>query len=230
LKAGVAALPPWRRRQRAGIAGAPRAAAFRWRLVIMAKAAIAGKIKTRLAREIGTVEATRFARQAGAALLARMGADPRWQTVLAITPDHVAAGPRPPPGFVTVGQGCGDLGQRMQRLFRVKTAGPVIIIGSDIPGITPRHIAKAFALLGGRDAVFGPALDGGYWLVGLRRRPRLLQPFQPVRWSSAEALADTLANLAGRSIGFVASLADVDDGDAYRRASAICGRRVLPPG
>ena len=196
----------------------------------MAKAAIAGRIKTRLAREIGNVEATRFARQAGAAVLARVGADPRWQTVLAITPSPVGGGPRPPRGYVIKGQGCGDLGQRMQRLFAASAPGPVIIIGSDIPGIRARHIAKAFALLGARDAVFGPALDGGYWLVGMRRRPHLLRPFAPVRWSSAEALRDTLANLAGRCIGFVASLGDVDDGAAYRRASPILGRRVLPAG
>ena len=49
--------------------------------------------------------------------------------------------------------------------------GPVVVIGSDIPGITARHIAEAFRLLGRHAFVFGPARDGGYWLVGARRRP-----------------------------------------------------------
>jgi glycosyltransferase A (GT-A) superfamily protein (DUF2064 family) len=105
----------------------------------------------------------------------------------------------------------------------------VVIIGTDIPGIAPAHIARAFRLLGGNDAVFGPATDGGYWLVGLRRRPRLLHPFARVRWSGPHALADTLANLQGRTTTFAATLADVDDA-ASLRANAAFGRRVLPAG
>ena len=86
-----------------------------------------------------------------------------------------------------------------------------MIVGTDVPGIRPAHIAEAFRLLGRHDAVFGPATDGGYWLVGLRRRPRVLRPFANVRWSSPHALADTLANLEGRTVAFVATLSDVDE-------------------
>jgi glycosyltransferase A (GT-A) superfamily protein (DUF2064 family) len=69
-----------------------------------------------------------------------------------------------------------------------------ILIGSDIPGLGPADIAAGFRALGKADAVFGPALDGGYWLVGFGpRRPHC--PFAKVRWSSPHALADTLANL-----------------------------------
>src|SRR5262245_15955402 len=63
------------------------AAPFRCRLVVMAKEPVAGRAKTRLGREIGVAAATRFARQATAALLQRVGYDPRWQTILAISPD-----------------------------------------------------------------------------------------------------------------------------------------------
>ncbi len=105
----------------------------------------------------------------------------------------------------------------MANVARELPPGPVVIVGSDIPDIAPNHIAKAFRALGDNDAVFGPATDGGYWLVGLRRRPRFLDPFAGVRWSSVHALADTLANLAGRRVAFVDLLSDVDDGDSLRR-------------
>ena len=125
-------------------------------------------------------------------------------------------------------QGRGDLGARMQRIFDVLPPGPVLIVGTDVPGIRPSHIAQAFRLLGGHDAVLGPAADGGYWLVGLRRRPRMLQIFANVRWSSPHALADTLANLEGCSVAFAATLSDVDDAHAFAASAARFGRRVLP--
>jgi glycosyltransferase A (GT-A) superfamily protein (DUF2064 family) len=67
--------------------------------------------------------------------------------------------------------------------------------------------------------VFGPAADGGYWLVGLRRRPRLPRGlFERVRWSSAHALADTRAGLPkDTSVALLETLEDVDDVSAYAR-------------
>jgi rSAM/selenodomain-associated transferase 1 len=218
------------RRQRTsqGKAPRPRAAPFQRRLVIMAKAPIAGASKTRLASDVGVAHAIRFARQATAALVARVGRDPRWQTCIAVTPDRWAeAGPWPP-GVAIKGQGRGDLGQRMQRLFDQAAPGPLMIVGTDIPELTPCHIAAAFRALGKHQAVFGPAVDGGYWLVGLRRRPRRLTPFRAVRWSSAAALADTLANLAPVSSALVVTLSDVDAADAFRRLAHTFGRRVMP--
>ena len=217
------------RRRRASLPGAPpRAAPFRCRLVIMAKAPLAGAAKRRLAAEIGTTEATRFARAAVSALMTRVGRDRRWQTILAVSPDRFARSPIWPAKSKTCAQGPGDLGQRMQRLFQATAPGPLVIVGTDIPTLTAQHIARAFRLLGSRDAVFGPALDGGYWLVGLRRRPRLLRPFYAVRWSSPHALSDTLANLSGHGIGFISTLADVDSAEDWRRSAEGAGRRLLP--
>jgi hypothetical protein len=62
----------------------------------------------------------------------------------------------------------------------------------------------------------------------MRRRPRLLRPFADVRWSSPHALADTLANLDGRTVAFLATLGDVDDADDLHLNSACFGRRVMP--
>jgi hypothetical protein len=187
-----------------------RAAPFRWRLIVMAKVPAAGRVKTRLAAEAGLATAVRFARHSLASLLRRVGATAPWSTTLAVTPDSAVASRLWPRGVPLTRQGVGDLGARMQRLFDCAPPGPAVIIGTDVPHIARAHIWAAFRLLGRHDAVLGPAEDGGYWLVGLRRRPRILRPFQGVRWSTAYALTDTLANLRGRSVAQVATLFDVD--------------------
>jgi uncharacterized protein len=194
----------------------------------MAKEAVAGRVKTRLARDVGLGTATRFTRQGTASLLQRLARDARWQSYLAVTPDAGTASRCWPDHVIRVAQGAGDLGQRIQRLMQLAPPGPALLVGTDIPGITAAHVALAFRLLGSHDAVFGPARDGGYWLVGLKRRPRLLRPFQRVRWSTPHALSDTLANLEGKAVAFVGTLGDVDDGPALRAVAKGVGRRVLP--
>lgn len=114
-------------------------------------------------------------------------------------------------------QGRGGLGQRMQRIFDRCGRGPLIIVGTDIPFITGEVIAEAFRQLRRASAVFGCAEDGGYWLVGLRRRPKRLAPFENIRWSSPHALADTLKNLYPHRIAFAATLFDIDTEADYRR-------------
>ena len=116
-------------------------------------------------------------------------------------------------------QGPGDLGDRMARVFRA-LPGPTLIVGADIPGITQAHIAAGFAALGSHDAVLGPAPDGGYWAIGLKRgRPLPPRLFDGVRWSSPDALAGTLATLDGRRIAFLAPLHDVDTAADLKRVS-----------
>jgi uncharacterized protein len=195
-------------------------------LVVMAKAPVAGAVKTRLARALGVANATRFARHATAALLQRLAPDPRWQTILAVTPDVAVSSRCWPRGVIRVRQGNGNLGRRMQRIMDTLPPGPVAIIGTDVPGVTPAHIAPAFRRLGHYQAVFGRALDGGYWLVGMRRRPRVLEAFQNVRWSSEHALGDTLASLRSVTVGFIATLPDVDEARAFHAAAGQFGRRV----
>jgi len=187
-------------------------------LVIMAKAPRLGRVKTRLAAGIGPVAAWAFYRLILVRTMRRLARDRRWQTWLAVAPDGaVAERAWWPANTAVIGQGLGDLGERMQRIFERLSPGPVVIIGADIPGIAPGHIAGAFNALGRDDAVFGPAPDGGYWLIGLRRRPMIPAPFAHVRWSTEHALEDTLANLKGRRIGFLDTLDDVDDQAAYER-------------
>ena len=188
----------------------------RW-LVIMAKQPRAGRVKSRLARKIGSPEATRFYRVTLSRLLRAVSKDPRWTTVLAVTPDNAAGDPVWADGFSVIGQGSGDLGVRMQHIMTALPPGPVNVIGSDIPDISPSHIERAFRLLGDNDAVFGPARDGGYWLVGLKRRPHVPRIFERARWSTKHALKDTLRNCRRLSVGFADTLADVDRRKDWRK-------------
>ena len=196
----------------------------------MVKDPVMGRVKTRLSRMIGPVAATQFYRTAARAVVARLAADRRWRTVLAVAPDTAVGSSPWPGGIARRGQGHGDLGRRMQRIMDWGGPGPLVIVGTDIPAMRPAHIARAFRALGSHDAVLGPAADGGYWLVGLARTPRILEPFANVRWSSADALADTRRNLRGASVALVAQLDDVDDAAAYMVVRGWSGRRVLPPG
>jgi hypothetical protein len=188
-------------------------------VVLFVRVPALGRGKRRLAREIGDVAAVRFERQMLALLLRRLGRHRRWRLRIAATPDRGwRQRPRRPGRSERVDQGPGDLGARMSRAIAACPPGPVVLVGADIPAMQPRHIAAAFAVLGARDLVFGPAEDGGFWLVGVRRRQCLRSLFAAVRWSTGDALADVLANLPDHlGVGLVERLADVDDGVAYRR-------------
>ncbi len=183
-------------------------------LVIFAKAPRLGFAKRRLAADIGMVAAARFQRLVLEQTVRRLAPDTRWDTWLATT-----GGPmRWLRGVRRMAQPAGDLGRRMDCTIRSFEPGPVVIIGSDIPDIMPSHIAVAFKALGNHDAVFGPADDGGYWLVGLRRRPVQPELFRPVRWSTRHALADTIANLGtGYDYALLETLVDIDDAAAMER-------------
>ncbi len=171
-----------------------------------------GRVKTRLAADIGRIRAAQWFRHQTAALTRHLSHDRRWQAVLAVSPDYDGLQSRVwPPDIPRVAQGRGNLGDRMTRVFRAVPRGPVVIVGADIPSIRPAHIARAFRELGAHDAVFGPAFDGGYWLVGLKNPARLAQGlFRNVRWSTECALADTRANLGGCKIALIDTLRDVD--------------------
>lgn len=201
-------------------AGSMRAARH---VVLFAKAPRLGAVKRRLAAGVGDEAALAFYRRTLAAVARRLGADPRWTLWLAVTPDRAAAaspiwrfGMRRPVRVRR--QGAGDLGQRMARVLRALPPGPVVIVGSDIPDLDRGHVAEAFARLACADLVFGPAHDGGYWLIGARGAARRALLFRDVRWSTGHALADTRANVPrGRRVALLGALADIDDAAALAR-------------
>ncbi len=185
----------------------------RRRLVIFARSPRLGAVKSRLAKDIGVVAAWTFYRRTLGTVLRRLGRGPSWRAMVAISPDGARLAGRCS-RLPVLPQGPGGLGARMGRVFASLPPGPVVIVGSDIPALKARHVAAAFRALGRGQAVFGPARDGGYWLVGLRRAPgegRLARGlFGGVRWSTGHALADTLANLSPGAAEMLETLSDVD--------------------
>ena len=188
-------------------------------LIVMARRPEPGRVKTRLAAAVGDRAALAFYRAALRRTLTRLGRGRRWSTVVAATPADAASPPgRWTRGLPTIPQAEGDLGERMRRAIDAMPAGPVVVVGSDIPDLRRGHVARAFRLLRARDAVFGPADDGGYWLVGVAPSLRGVALFEAVRWSTPHALADTLRGLpADARAARLGVLPDIDTGDDLRR-------------
>ena len=125
------------------------------------------------------------------------------------------------PGIGVMPQSDGGLGERMRRAFASlfeRGAGAVVLIGSDLPAITPSIVAAAFEILDNdADAlVLGPAADGGYYLIGATSVPPV---FDGIEWGSAAVLARTqaAAAIAGLRVSLVDILADVDTRDDLHR-------------
>ena len=121
-----------------------------------------------------------------------------------------------------------DLGARMQRACEValRQAQAVVVIGTDCPVLRPADLRAAMrALLGGADAVFAPAEDGGYALIGLRRVSARL--FSGIEWGSAAVMQETRTRL--KSLGWrwreLRTLWDVDRPEDYARLTRQRGRR-----
>lgn len=191
------------------------------RVVVFLKEPVLGRVKTRLGRAIGAVEATRVYRVLSRRLLTTLRRDRRLCLILAVTPDRLAQARTLPAGWPPdadrVGQGQGSLGQRMARVFRALGAGPVLLIGSDIPGLTANDVTFAAHALAGCDVVLGPAPDGGYWLIGMRH-PRFAHALEgKIRWSSRDALADTRKSLGPQPrVRLIQLRGDLDTADDYR--------------
>lgn len=181
-------------------------------VVVFARAPRLGAVKRRLARDIGDRAALRFHVATMMRLVRALTAERRFRTIVAVTPDLA----RLSLPVKQIPQGRGDLGMRMHRAFWRYRRGRVAIIGCDIPEAGALDLLLAFWALARADVVFGPAADGGYWLVamGVRRPAR---PFAAVRWSTEHALADTVANFMGRRIVRLRVLSDVDTVDDWRK-------------
>lgn len=175
-------------------------------VAILAKAPVAGLAKTRLIPALGAEGAARLAerllRHATAqALAADLGPVTLWATPDLQHPIWTAL--QQPPGRVPALalQPAGDLGHRMAQAFRA-AGGPLLLTGTDMPGLDAAVLRAAAAQLSGHDAVFVPALDGGYGLVGLRQAtPAALQAlFDDMTWSTPTVMATTRARLAAAGL------------------------------
>lgn len=164
-------------------------------LCIFSRPVVVGHTKTRLIPAVGATGAARLARAFLLDTYATLHALPIAHRVLCVSSSGPLPSLEPPPQIWL--QGPGDLGARMARMARRALAerpGPVLIVGSDSPGLPLRFVKQALeALVAGSPAVIGPAQDGGYYLLGLRRCPETL--FDGVSWSTSDTLRQTLDRL-----------------------------------
>lgn len=184
-------------------------------VAVLAKAPVAGLAKTRLIPALGPRGAARLQRQLTRAAVqtaadAGLGAVTLWCTPHAQHPFFRAL--RRTTGLACRVQPEGDLGARMHAAFVLHcAAGPLLLTGTDCPPLTAAHLRRAAqALLEDADAVFHPAEDGGYVLVGLRRPQAAL--FEGIAWSTPEVMAQTRARAAalGLRVRELETLWDVD--------------------
>ena len=176
-------------------------------LIVMARWPAPGRCKRRLAQELGAAKAAQIQARLtvhtlAAAREARQGHG--LELVLAVEGLGSRAARRWGQAHGadrTVLQGRGVLGLRMQRQFQRAAregASQVVLIGSDLPQLEASDLSAAFTVLGQRRGVLGPALDGGYWLIGLRRpEPELLAG---IDWGGALVLEQTVAAMARRGL------------------------------
>lgn len=189
-------------------------------LVVMGRVPRLGSVKTRLAKDIGAVEALRFYRSNFERTLRLLGSDPRWSTHCFIKSRETSVLDYPKCAdnvcSTVFAQMPGDLGSRMHFALN-HFSGKRILIGSDIPGITASQIRLAFSMLGTNDLVFGPAEDGGFWLVGVREGIRLKNVFLDINWSTNSVLADVMHRSRHYRIAMANTLWDVDCGFDHQR-------------
>jgi len=182
-------------------------------LIVFLKAPRPGDVKTRMAETMGADRACDAYRKMVETVLGIMSVFNNVELRFAPDDAREEIAPWLREGWTAVPQGDGDLGQRMHRAFAdafARGTERVVIIGSDCIEIETKDIRSAFRELKSYDVVVGPAIDGGYWLIGLRA-PRT-ELFQNIAWSTDAVLGQTLqhAKAAGLRIQLLRILSDVD--------------------
>lgn len=185
-------------------------------VIVFVRAPEAGRVKTRLAAEIGEPAALRvYRRLAEHAVAEARRVAPHAAVRIHFTPAESGGAVRGWLGEAAayLPQSAGGLGERMRAAFGDAFAAGftrVVIIGSDLPELSADLLRRAFRELGSAPAVIGPARDGGYYLLGLREM--IESVFDELPWSTDAVFPATLARLrdAGASPVILPTLADVD--------------------
>lgn len=204
-------------------------------LGVFAKLPQAGTVKTRLGESIGAAAAAELY-SAFIQDIAAMMRSGGWPTVWAYAPDNVESRAwfesLPVVAAQLWPQPAGALGDRLAAFFAAQFAqgvDRVVVIGTDSPTLPPEYIALTFHYLATHDVVLGPATDGGYYLLGLRRdaenplppasatgvKPWPAVLFEGIPWSGPEVCQQTLdrIRLAGRSLALLPPWYDIDQVD-----------------
>lgn len=201
------------------------------RLVIFLKAPRAGAVKTRLAETLGADAACAAYRKLVEALLANLSPLPRAELCFAPVDAAAEIESWVRPGWTSCPQVGGDLGERLHAAFDEhfeSDAQHVVIIGSDCPDVTATDIEDAWLALDGHDVVLGPALDGGYWLIGLRAPQPAL--FTSIPWSTDRVFGETMRRARENDlrVALLRELADVDTIADWERWERRAGRDANP--
>lgn len=193
-------------------------------LAIMAKAPIAGTVKTRLVPPLTHAQAAELSRALLVDQLEHLNALGFADLYVAFTPGHAfpVIGEIMPPKFRCFPQRGEDLGARMSAIFDELMARGyrnVVLIGGDLPPLPLSYLEQAFEILATQSegVVLGPSRDGGYYLVGMNRR--VPQIFERMMWSHDRVLAQTLTRLAALRIDseLLPGWFDIDTVDDLRR-------------
>jgi rSAM/selenodomain-associated transferase 1 len=185
-------------------------------VIVFAKAPVAGLAKTRLAPALGAAGAAALAERMLHHALAHAKAADVGPVELCAAPDAthpVLQAAAAEHGAALTEQGTGDLGLRMQRAFArsLMSHDRALLIGTDAPALDAAVLREASNALHKHDAVFVPALDGGYALVGLRRAdPRW---FSDMSWSHDRVMEHTRERLRAAGVRWaeLAPVADIDE-------------------
>lgn len=177
-------------------------------VLVVAKSPVAGTVKTRLCPPYEPAQAVAIAEAALADTLEAVAACGAERRILAL---DGPIGPWLPPGFKVIEQSDGLLGERLAAAWAY-AGGPGVQIGMDTPQVTPVLLDSAVATLteDGCDAVLGPAVDGGWWAVGMRHVHH--GAFDGVVMSTDRTGADQHARLLelGLRVGLLPTLSDLD--------------------
>lgn len=181
-------------------------------LIVFVKNKVAGKVKTRLAKTIGP-EAALHIYDALLSLTEKTSQKVAVDRHIYFSDTIIPAGWQGDQKFVQQGA---DLGARMQRAFQrgfEQGFNKIILIGSDLPDITKENIDTGFENLQSKEVVFGPAEDGGYYLIGMTKMHEIIFKNKP--WSQSSLLALTLAQLKEEetTVGLLETLNDIDTFD-----------------
>lgn len=194
------------------------------RVLVLAKAPVAGRVKTRLCPPCTPEQAALVASAALADTLETITACRAEQRVLVIDGNHPT-----PEGWMQTAQRGLLLGERLANAFAdAAPAGPAVLVGMDTPQMTRDHLDRALDLItgpAGPDAALGLAEDGGWWILGLRD-PHHGEILRGIATSTATTGADTLAAMRRRGL-HVALLATVRDVDYAADAHAVAAQ--CPP-
>jgi uncharacterized protein len=195
-------------------------------VAVFARAPIAGVAKTRLIPRLGAegaadLHAALVRKTLQTAVASSLGPVTLW---CATDRDHAFfAAMRRDFGVELRAQADGDLGERMLSAFRAHAPDPLLLIGTDCPVMTPEHLRQAARdLIAGADAVFLPAEDGGYALVGLKVPIADILLHMP--WGTDAVMAETRRRLSrlGASWTEPATVWDIDRPEDLDRLSSGC--------